>query len=107
MRKRRIIEDYLLVFSLDGQYPIDGSKVKVYLLQVRTSRWLLILRFLKRLLLIIGKLILSGILISPLAKIATTYAYLERGYEAIGGEYLFILLIYWGAYKGVGYLLNI
>ncbi|MCI9545362.1 MAG: hypothetical protein HFH60_01535 [Lachnospiraceae bacterium] len=27
------------------------------------------------------------------------YTYLERGHAAVGGEWLFILLVYWAAYK--------
>lgn len=30
---------------------------------------------------------------------ARRYAYMERGYNAIGGEYLFIPLVAWGVYK--------
>ena len=32
-------------------------------------------------------------------KWAIHYAYLERGYDAIGGEYLFIPMVAWAAYK--------
>ena len=30
---------------------------------------------------------------------AVRYAFMERGYVAAGGEYLFILLVAWGAYQ--------
>lgn len=30
--------------------------------------------------------------------------YIERGYEAIGGEYCLILIIYWAAWNSINYL---
>lgn len=33
-------------------------------------------------------------------------AYIERGYEAVGGEYLLILAVYWGAWKAINYLFD-
>lgn len=33
-------------------------------------------------------------------------AYLERGYDAVGGEYLFIPMVAWAAYKLINIFLN-
>lgn len=33
-------------------------------------------------------------------------AYIERGYEAVGGEYLLILAVYWGAWKAINCLFD-
>lgn len=33
-------------------------------------------------------------------------AYIERGYEAVGGEYLLIPAVYWGAWKAINYLFD-
>lgn len=33
-------------------------------------------------------------------------AYLERGYEAVGGEYCLILIAYWVAWKAINYLFD-
>lgn len=33
-------------------------------------------------------------------------AYTERGYEAVGGEYLLIPAVYWGAWKAINYLFD-
>ena len=40
-------------------------------------------------------------------KRAIRYAYLERGYDAIGGEYLFIPMVAWAAYKLINIFLNV
>jgi hypothetical protein len=37
---------------------------------------------------------------------AINYAYLERGYKAVGGEYLLILMTYWVASKAIQYLFD-
>lgn len=39
-------------------------------------------------------------------KWAIHYAYLERGYESVGGEYLLILVAYWVAYKTIQILFD-
>lgn len=39
-------------------------------------------------------------------KWAVHYAYLERGYDAIGGEYLFILMVAWAAGKLINLFLD-
>ncbi|MDE7311713.1 MAG: hypothetical protein K2N87_08910 [Eubacterium sp.] len=38
---------------------------------------------------------------------AVRYAYENRGYDAIGGEYLFIPVVYLGVYEGISLLLDI
>lgn len=38
---------------------------------------------------------------------AIHYAYMERGYDAIGGEYLFISIVAWTAYKLINIFLNV
>lgn len=43
---------------------------------------------------------------AAVGKWAIHYAYLERGYEAIGGEYCLILLVYLTAWKAINYLFN-
>lgn len=41
-----------------------------------------------------------------IGKWAIYAAYLERGYEAVGGEYCLILMTYWAAWKAIGYLFD-
>ena len=43
--------------------------------------------------------IFSAILISPLAISLVDYAYAERGYSAVGGEWLAIVIIYYASVK--------
>lgn len=39
-------------------------------------------------------------------KWASHYAYLERGYKAMGSEYLILPFVCWGAYKVIHYILE-
>lgn len=41
-----------------------------------------------------------------IGKWAIWYAYLERGYDAVGGEYLLIIMAYWGAWKAINYFFD-
>lgn len=41
-----------------------------------------------------------------IGKWAFHLAYIERGYKAVGGEYLLILMVYWGAWKAINYLFD-
>lgn len=41
-----------------------------------------------------------------IGKWAFHLAYIERGYEAVGGEYLLILAVYWGAWKAINCLFD-
>lgn len=41
-----------------------------------------------------------------LGKWAIFTAYIERGYEAVGGEYMFILVVYVVAYKCISWMLK-
>lgn len=41
-----------------------------------------------------------------IGKWAFHLAYIERGYEAVGGEYLLIPVVYWGAWKAINYLFD-
>ena len=42
----------------------------------------------------------------PAWKWAVHLAYMERGYEAVGGEYCLTIIVYWLAYKAVQYLFD-
>ncbi|MCM1221213.1 MAG: hypothetical protein NC548_42715 [Lachnospiraceae bacterium] len=62
-----------------------------------------------------NKIIIKGFIESGYALFVTYaiskwtfyYAYAERGYEAVGGEYILIPVIYLTAYKAIQYLFNI
>lgn len=42
-----------------------------------------------------------------IGKWAIHMAYLERGYDAIGGEYFLMIMAYWVAWKTIHYLFDI
>lgn len=54
-----------------------------------------------------ARLILSSVLTAPPAAWSIIYAFLERGYKAYGGEYLFIIMaflaVYWALGKFIAY----
>lgn len=50
----------------------------------------------------IARLILSGALTAPFAAWSIIYAFLERGYRAYGGEYLFIIMVFLAVYWALG-----
>ena len=41
-----------------------------------------------------------------IGKCAFHLAYIERGYKAVGGEYLLIPVVYWGAWKAINCLFD-
>lgn len=41
-----------------------------------------------------------------IGKWALHIAYIERGYESAGGEYLLIIMVYWLAWKSIDYLFD-
>lgn len=41
-----------------------------------------------------------------IGKWAFHIAYIERGYKAVGSEYLLLLVVYWGAWKAINYLFD-
>lgn len=58
---------------------------------------------------IINELVKAGYALAVTVAIgrwAIYYAYLKRGYEAVGGEYILILVIYVLAYKAIHCLFN-
>ncbi len=49
----------------------------------------------------------ASIVTYVIGKLSVKYAYLERGYEAIGGEILILPMVWWVAYKLIHYVFNI
>lgn len=41
-----------------------------------------------------------------IGKWAFHIAYIERGYESVGGEYMLVLMVYWIAWKSINYLFD-
>ena len=61
----------------------------------------------KSLLTQIIEIVYALIVTYAVGKWAIHFAYQERGYDAVGGEYLFILAAYWVAYKTIHYLFDV
>lgn len=96
-----------MLLIVECEYVTEDSKVRLCLSQVQKLRNPVLRIISKRASIIAAKLVLSGAITTPLAAWAMIYAFLERGYKAYGGEYLFILvvfcLIYWALGKFISY----
>ncbi len=98
---------YKVLFILECEYISEDSKGRLYLSQVQEVRNPAVRMRSKKASVIAAKLILSGALTAPLAAWSIIYAFLERGYKAYGGEYLFIIMaflaVYWALDKFITY----
>lgn len=117
MQKARLIKQNLLIrregktsvckmrkvlLVVECEYISEDSKGRVYLSQVREVRNPAGRIRSKKASVIVAKLILSGVLTAPPAAWAVIYAFLERGYKAYGGEYLFIIMVFLAVYWALG-----
>lgn len=82
----------------------EDSRVRVYLSEPQESRWKKWGSALKKAALIMFR---------PAGSVGLTYlyftwaaeqAFLQRGYAACGGEYVILPLVFYGAYKGLGWI---
>ncbi|KAI4450599.1 hypothetical protein C823_005136 [Eubacterium plexicaudatum ASF492] len=122
MRKAELIKQNLLkrregrtdvrnmckvLLIVECEYISEDSKGRLYLSQVQEVRNPAVRMRSTRASVIAAKLILSGALTAPPAAWSVIYAFLERGYKAYGGEYLFIimffLVVYWALGKFITY----
>ena len=85
----------------------EDSKDRLYLSQVQKTRNPAARMRSTKASVITAKLILSGVMTAPFAAWSIIYAFLERGYKAYGGEYLFIIMVflavYWALSKFIAY----
>lgn len=54
----------------------------------------------------LAEVIYALVIMLAIGKWAIHMAYLERGYEAIGGEYCLMITAYWVAWKTIHYLFD-
>ena len=54
----------------------------------------------------LAEVIYALVIMLAIGKWAIHMAYLERGYEAIGGEYCLMIIAYWVAWKTIHYLFD-
>lgn len=64
-------------------------------------------KFFRKALILVFKLLVSTAITFPYAIWAVEYAYIERGYKAYGGEFLFIAMVFYLVCWVVGALLKI
>lgn len=93
---------YKVLLVVECEYISEDSKGRLYLSQVQEVRNPAVRMRLTRASVIAAKLILSGALTAPPAAWSVIYAFLERGYKAYGGEYLFIIMVFLAVYWALG-----
>lgn len=93
---------YKVLLVVECEYISEDSKDRLYLSQVQEVRNPAVRMRSKKASVIAAKLILSGALTAPPAAWSVIYAFLERGYKAYGGEYLFIIMVFLAIYWALG-----
>lgn len=93
---------YKVLLVVECEYISEDSKGRLYLSQVQEVRNPAVRMYSKKASVISAKLILSGVLTAPPAAWSVIYAFLERGYKAYGGEYLFIIMVFLAVYWALG-----
>lgn len=93
---------YKVMLVVECEYISEDSKGRLYLSQVQEVRNPAVRMYSKKASVISAKLILSGVLSAPPAAWSVIYAFLERGYKAYGGEYLFIIMVFLAVYWALG-----
>ena len=93
---------YKVLLVVECEYISEDSKDRLYLSQVQEVRNPAVRMRSKNASVIAAKLILSGALTAPPAAWSVIYAFLERGYKAYGGEYLFIIMVFLAIYWALG-----
>lgn len=91
-----------MLFVVECEYISENSRDRLYLSQVQEIRNPAARLFQKKAAVVAAKLVLSAALTVPAASCAVVAAYLERGYMAYGGEYLFILMVFRAVYWALG-----
>ena len=91
-----------MLFVVECEYISENSRGWLYVSQVQKIRTPAARLFQKKAAVVAAKLILSVALTVPAASCAVIAAYLERGYMAYGGEYLFILMVFRAVYWALG-----
>lgn len=95
-----------MLFVVECQYISEDTKVRLYLSQVREVRNPVARLLQKKAAAAIARLVLSGALTAPFAAWSIIYAFLERGYKAYGGEYLFIIMVFLAMHWALGKLMD-
>lgn len=99
MSERKV---YRLSADMEHQCITEDSKVRVYLSEVRSEEKKRTRKTLfDKAMIVILELFYSLTITYFAGSWAIDYAYRERGYRAVGGEYLFILMVFVISYWGI------
>lgn len=88
----RECEVYRLWVDMEGQYLTEDSEVRIYLSKVQAEKKQK--SFTEKVIEVALELFFSYSVTFFVGKWAIEFAYQERGYEAVGGEYLLIIMTY-------------
>lgn len=91
-----------VLLIVECEYISEDSKGRLYLSKVQEVRNPAVRMRSKKAAMAAARLILSSALTAPFATWSVIYAFLERGYKAYGGEYLFIIMVFLAVYWALG-----
>lgn len=94
---------YKVQLNVEHKYITEDSKVRLYMSimprrEVKTKK--------KEVLQIFHRILIASAVTLPIAMAAIQLAYLERGYWAVGGEYLLSLLVFLFYFKQSKYFVR-
>lgn len=95
---------YHLSFALERKRNSKDTKDGLYMPEVRKG--FKVKRFCNKVIFLIFKILVSTAITFPCAIWAIEYAYIERGYKAYGGEYLFIAMVFYITFSLLGVFLR-
>lgn len=84
----------------------EDPKIRLFLPEVHKSRWPKVKNACQKALITAVKLLAAAAITSPFALWSVRSAYLERGYQAYGGEWLLIILCWILCFKLLGKFLK-
>lgn len=96
MYESKVYEVRILV---EREHHTENPKVRIYLSPVRQSIWPKVKKICKWVIHMAIRIFISVIITFPFGVWSVRAAYLERGYVAYGGEYLFIAAIFFAIFK--------
>lgn len=89
--------------ELEYQCISEGSKVRVYMSAVRICGKERRKEFIKTAAITFAQVVYSLLTSFFLGMAAIDFAYLERGYHAVGSEYMVFPIVFWIAFSAIGY----
>lgn len=100
--RNNVCKVHKVLFIVECECISEDPQNRLYLSNVQEVRNLETGMRSKKAAMAAARLILSSVLTAPLAAWSIIYAFLERGYKAYGGEYLFIIAAFLAVYWALG-----